>query len=73
MEVKIGVQRAPREVSIDAKETREEILGAVRAATNGDELLELTDDRGRSVAIPIARIAYLEFEPAEGRVVGFDA
>lgn len=73
MEVKIGVQRAPREVTIDAKESREEILAAVRGATDGDELLELTDERGRSVAVPIARIAYLEFEPAEGRTVGFDA
>lgn len=73
MEVKIGVQRAPREVSIDATESREDILATVRAAADGTELLELTDQRGRSIAVPIARIAYIEFEPAEGRTVGFDA
>ncbi|MGH3360149.1 MAG: DUF3107 domain-containing protein [Nocardioidaceae bacterium] len=73
MEVKIGVQRAPREVSINTTQSREDILETVRRATNGDELLELSDERGRTIAVPIARIAYLEFEPAEGRSVGFDA
>ncbi|UYM06140.1 DUF3107 domain-containing protein [Solicola gregarius] len=71
MEVRIGVQHAPREITIDAAQSRDEVLAAVRAATSGDELLELSDDRGRVVAIPIARIAYIEFDAEDGRRVGF--
>ena len=71
MEVRIGVQHAPREITIDATQSRDEVLATVRAATSGDELLELTDERGRAVAIPVARIAYIEFDAEDARRVGF--
>ena len=71
MEVRIGIQHAPREVTIDATQTRDEVLAAVRAATNGNDILELSDERGRFVAVPIARIAYLEFDVEDARRVGF--
>lgn len=71
MEVRIGVQHAPREVTIDATQSREEVLAAVRTATNGNDMLELSDERGRVVAVPIARIAYLEFDAEDARRVGF--
>lgn len=71
MEVRIGVQHAPREVTIDATQSREEVLAAVRTATNGNDMLELSDERGRVVAVPITRIAYLEFDAEDARRVGF--
>lgn len=71
MEVRIGVQHAPREVSIDATQNRDEVLAAVRAATNGNDILELSDEQGRVIAVPIARIAYLEFDTEDTRRVGF--
>ena len=71
MEVRIGVQNAPREVSIDATQNRDEVLAAVRAATNGNDILELSDERGRVVAVPVASIAYLEFDVEDARRVGF--
>ncbi|HLR85615.1 MAG TPA: DUF3107 domain-containing protein [Nocardioidaceae bacterium] len=71
MEVRIGVQHAPREVTIDATQKRDDVLATVRAAMNGNEILELSDERGRVVAVPIAHIAYLEFDVEDARRVGF--
>ncbi len=74
MEVKIGVQHAPREIVIESEQSTEEIEKAVSAALAGTEkLLSLTDDRGRQVLIPADRLAYVEIgEPAKHKV-GFGA
>jgi hypothetical protein len=74
VEVKIGVQHAPREIVIESEQTTEEIQKAVAAALSGtDKLLHLTDERGRRILIPADRLAYVEIgEPAKHKV-GFGA
>ena len=74
MEVKIGVQHAPREMVIESEQSTEEIEQAVAAALSGTgKLLSLTDDRGRKVLVPADRLAYVEIgEPTKHRV-GFGA
>ena len=74
MEVKIGVQHAPREMVIESEQSTEEIEQAVAAALSGTaKLLSLTDDRGRKVIVPADRLAYVEIgEPTKHRV-GFGA
>lgn len=71
MEVKIGVQDSAREVTLDSDETPEAIKAAVTAAITEGGLLSLTDDRGRTVIVNAAKIAYVEIGAATSRRVGF--
>ncbi|HEY2947552.1 MAG TPA: DUF3107 domain-containing protein [Micromonosporaceae bacterium] len=74
MEVKIGVQYAPRELSIESAQTPDEVEKAVTAAITGDSaLLSLQDERGRRVIVPVSKIAYVEIAEASPRAVGFTA
>lgn len=47
------------------------MTAAVEAAIAKGTLLSLTDDRGRTVLIPGAKIAYVEIGPATRGKVGF--
>lgn len=71
MEIKIGVSDSPREIALDSEETHESIQKAVEKAINDGAMLSLTDDRGRTVLVPAAKIAYVEIGPSASRKVGF--
>ena len=74
MEVKIGVQQSPRELTLESSQTQEEIETLVSdALAGGDGVLALTDDKGRRIFVPAARINYVEIDPGVGRRVGFVA
>ncbi|GAA2072349.1 DUF3107 domain-containing protein [Streptomyces albiaxialis] len=74
MEVKIGVQHAPREIVIESKQAPEEVESAVSAALgSGSSLLSLTDEHGRKILVPSDRIAYVEIGEPAARKVGFGA
>ena len=70
MEVKIGVQQAPRELSVEVDDDAEAVEKAIRDALADDAgLLVLTDNKGRKVLVPTARLAYVELgSPAIGQV-----
>ncbi len=72
VEVKIGVQRTPREIVIDSTQTQDEVEKAVRDALKVEKgLLSLVDDKGRRVLVPSALVAYVEIAEADHRRVGF--
>ena len=72
MEVKIGVQYAPRELSVATESEPEAVLAALDTALKNDAVFTLTDDKGRTVAVPAARVAYLDFTSDAGKSkVGF--
>ncbi|MCZ4098115.1 DUF3107 domain-containing protein [Streptomyces sp. SID13666] len=74
MEVKIGVQHAPREISIESVQSAEEVEKAVADALSGaSPLLSLVDEKGHKVLIPAAKIAYVEIGQPASRKVGFGA
>ena len=74
MEVKIGVQHAPRELTLESAQTPDEVAGAVaKAIADPDGLLTLMDEKGRRVIVPSAKIAYVEIAEATQRRVGFTA
>ena len=74
MEVKIGVQHAPREIVIESKQSHDEVESAVSAALDGgSKLLSLEDEHGRRILVPSDRIAYVEIGEQAGRKVGFGA
>ncbi|MFF4577340.1 DUF3107 domain-containing protein [Streptomyces sp. NPDC001389] len=74
MEVKIGVQHAPREIVLESGLSAEELESIVAEALTGiAPLLSLTDVKGRKVLVPSDRLAYVDLgEPAQ-RKVGFGA
>lgn len=71
MEVKIGVQHAPRELSISTELSPDEVLQALTKAVADEGVLTLSDDKGRTVAVPAERVSYLDFTSDAGRKVGF--
>ena len=77
MDVRIGIIQTPKELDIELAEStdRDEVIADVeRALADADGILWLTDKRGRRVAVPSARIAYVEVgAQAEERRVGFGA
>lgn len=74
MEIKIGVQHAARELSLESELSAEEVEKAVSAALTGKSgLLVLADDKGRKVMVPAERLAYVEIGEPTARRVGFGA
>ena len=70
MEVKIGIQHAPRELTVDTQEDQETVEQKVAAALP-DGVLTLTDTRGRKIIVPGDRIAYVEIGGGVTGTVGF--
>ncbi|WP_018351485.1 DUF3107 domain-containing protein [Longispora albida] len=73
MEVKIGVQFAPRELQLESTQTPEEIEQAVVSALEGSKVLTLEDEKGRRVIVPVEKLAYVEIAEPVSRTVGFTA
>ncbi|GAA1013393.1 hypothetical protein STXM2123_1726 [Streptomyces sp. F-3] len=74
MEVKIGVQHAPREIVLESNQSSEEIERTVAEALSGkSQLLTLVDEHGRKVLVPADRLAYVEVGEPAPRRVGFGA
>jgi hypothetical protein len=71
MEVKIGVQHAPRELVIETADTAEEVEERLAEAVSGDALFTVTDNRGRRVLVPARSIAYIEIGGGVSGQVGF--
>ena len=72
MEVKIGVQFAPRELVLESSQTAEQVTKAVADALKADlGVLTLEDEKGRRVLVPADKLAYVEIAESEQRRVGF--
>ncbi|MEU6557332.1 DUF3107 domain-containing protein [Streptomyces sp. NPDC046915] len=72
MEVKIGVQHAPREIVLESGQSAEEVERVVAEALAGKtQLLSLEDEKGRKVLVPSDRLAYVELGEPSVRKVGF--
>jgi hypothetical protein len=73
VEVKIGVQYAPRELVLESAQTPAEIEQIVVDALSSQGTLSLTDEKGRRVIVPVDKVAYVEIAEASPRSVGFTA
>ncbi|MDO0925841.1 DUF3107 domain-containing protein [Streptomyces sp. TG1A-8] len=72
MEVKIGVQHAPREIVLESGQSVEEVERVVAEALAGkSQLLSLADEKGRRILVPAERLAYVEIGEPTIRKVGF--
>ncbi len=77
MDVRIGIIQTPKELDVELGDNvdRDQLIADVeRALAEPEGVLWLTDRRGRRVAVPTARIAYVEVgAQSEERRVGFGA
>jgi len=71
MEVRIAVQDAARELVFESGQSPEEISKAVNKALEDNSLLNLTDDKGKQILVPAAKIAFIEIGSPVERRVGF--
>jgi hypothetical protein len=70
MEVKIGVQHASRELSIDTTMEADDVEKAVAKAIDGG-LLVLADSKGRRIVVPGEKLAYVDITTSLTGTVGF--
>jgi len=71
VEVKIGIQSAPRELVVETETAAEEIERTLTAALADGSVFAIRDDKGGKILIPAGVIAYVELTGAETRRVGF--
>jgi hypothetical protein len=71
VEVKIGVQNVAREIVVESKQSPEEVEALVTAALTDGGLLNLVDESGRRVIVPVSTIGYVDLGAAKKSSVGF--
>lgn len=77
MDVRIGVTYSTKEIDVEVAPDadREALKASIEEALADDTgVLWLTDRRGRDVAVPVGKVAYVEIGgPEEDRHIGFSA
>ena len=71
MEIKVGIQHVAREITVETEETAAEVEKNLLKALADDTLLTLTDAKGRTVLVPVDKIAYVDLGQEHVRPVGF--
>lgn len=71
MEVKIGVQHAPRELVVETEASPAEIEEGLKEALTSDGVLAFNDTKGRRIVVPASKVAYLEMGHGVTGMVGF--
>ena len=73
MDVRIGIQQAPREISFESDASPEELADLITEAWASNELVTLSDTKGRRILVPTDKIAFLEIGAETAGRVGFGA
>jgi prefoldin subunit 5 len=74
MEVRIGIRENGRDLSFESASTSKELTDQISSAiSSGAALVELTDDKGKTILVPASAIAYVEIGVDQSRRVGFIA
>ena len=71
MEVKIGIQWAPRELVVETASSADDVQRTLAAAVADGSVFVLADDKGGKVMVPADKVAYVELVSPEPRRVGF--
>ena len=71
MEVKIGIQHAQREITLETAESADALEKLVAEALAGGGVLSITDTKGRRVLVPAEKLAYVEIGGGVSGQVGF--
>jgi hypothetical protein len=77
VDVRIGIVQSAKELEVELADDadRDAVIADIESSlSGGDAVLWLTDRKGRRVAVPVAKVAYIEVgAPAHERRVGFGA
>ena len=73
MEVKIGVQNAARELTLESSQSAADVEKTIAKALEAGGVLSLEDEKGRKVFVPVDKLAYVEIGEPTVRKVGFGA
>ena len=74
MEVRIGVRENGAALSFESAMTAKELSAQIANAIKTSEpLVELKDEKGKTILIPTSSIAFVEIGADQGRRVGFIA
>ena len=71
MDIRIGIQHAPRELAFDTDASVADIEQKYTAALAAHGVLRLSDAKGQEYLIAAAGVTYIEFGTAQSRPVGF--
>ena len=77
MEITIGVRNVARELTLEVTKDADAVVAAVSEAlakaAEGERgaVLDITDDKGRRVVVPIEALGFVEMGGDEPRRVGF--
>jgi hypothetical protein len=76
VDIRIGITQAPREIAIEVEDdakSRDALKANVEKALKGEiATLWITDKKGRDIAVPAAKIAYVEIGTGDdGKRIGF--
>jgi len=77
VDVRIGIVQSVKELEVELGDDvdRDQVMGEIEGALGkADGVLWLTDRKGRRVAVPVTKVAYVEVgAPSAERRVGFGA
>jgi hypothetical protein len=76
VDVRIGIVQTVKELEVELADDadRDAIMADIEKALAGESILWLTDRKGRRVAVPASKVAYIEVgAPSTDRRVGFGA
>jgi hypothetical protein len=74
MEVRIGIAQSPRDLSFESALSPKELTAKVEQALEaGQGVLKFEDEKGKTIIVPTAAIAYVEIGSEKSRSVGFIA
>jgi Protein of unknown function (DUF3107) len=71
VEVKIGIQSAPRELVVETDTAAEDVERALATALAEGGIFALQVEKSGKVLVPADKIAYLELGGSEQRRIGF--
>jgi len=71
VEIKVGIQHVSREIVVETTESAADIEASLATALSDETFFTVTDERGRKVLIPAAKIAYVDLGEENARHVGF--
>jgi hypothetical protein len=74
MEIRIGIRENQRDVSFESNQAVADVTKKIDDAfASKAELLRFEDEKGKTIIIPVASIAYIEIGAEQNRRVGFIA
>lgn len=72
MEVRIGIQQSPRELSFESGETAQDVQALfTKALTANEPIFSLVDTKGNTYIVQTAAVTYIEVGGDSSRRVGF--